>query len=41
MNLFRMIRWPKIPRQLQRGHTPPAKSQVDEYIRQERESWER
>jgi hypothetical protein len=25
--------------QRQRGHTPPTKEEVDEYLRQERDSW--
>jgi len=28
-------------RQRERGHTPPTKEEVDQYIRQERKSWER
>jgi len=28
-------------RQLARGHVPPTKSEVDEYLRAERESWNR
>jgi len=28
-------------RQRERGHIPPTREEVDEYIREERESWER